>query len=181
MPPPKPQNLCNLRLAPERLWAHLRTPALKTAIFSKKSVVVVKRENGFAKTFPGLIFPGFSVQGTVLVNPFSCFTKTTDFLTKIRSLKGRGSWMTSDVRVVPLDNVWRCWMPGHSLQPIFCDWCQGSAILWKLWTSWVWRISMSRCFSREFCVGCTQSHPWQSQSYRIFHVQACVHQGVGLL
>ena len=25
------------------------------------------------------IFPGFSVQGTVLVNPFLSFTKTTDF------------------------------------------------------------------------------------------------------
>ena len=36
-------------------------------------------------------FPGFSVQGTVLVNPLSRFTKTTDFYTKILGLKGKGS------------------------------------------------------------------------------------------
>ena len=36
-------------------------------------------------------FPGFSVQGVVLVNPFSRFTKTTDFFTKVPGLKGKGS------------------------------------------------------------------------------------------
>ena len=34
-----------------------------------------------------LVFPGFSVQGMVLVNPFLRFTKSTDFLTKILGLK----------------------------------------------------------------------------------------------
>ena len=38
-----------------------------------------------------LVFPGFSVQGVVLVNPFLRFTKTTDFFTKILGLKGKGS------------------------------------------------------------------------------------------
>ena len=36
-------------------------------------------------------FPGFSVQGMVLVNPFLRFTKTTDIFTKIPGLKGKGS------------------------------------------------------------------------------------------
>ena len=38
-----------------------------------------------------LVFPGFCVQGMVLVNPFLLFTKTTDFFTKIPGLKGKGS------------------------------------------------------------------------------------------
>ena len=41
-------------------------------------------------------FPGFSVQGMVLVNPFLRFTKTTDFFTKMPGFKGRGSWVTSE-------------------------------------------------------------------------------------
>ena len=32
--------------------SHLRTPALKTEEFSKKSVVLVKRKNGFTNTIP---------------------------------------------------------------------------------------------------------------------------------
>ena len=36
-------------------------------------------------------FPGFSVQGMVLVNPFLRFTKTTDIGTKILGFKGKGS------------------------------------------------------------------------------------------
>ena len=34
----------------------------------------------------------------VLVNPFSRFTKTTDFFTKTPGFKGKGSWMTSEER-----------------------------------------------------------------------------------
>ena len=34
-------------------------------------------------------------EKSVLVNPFSRFTKTTDFFTKILGLKGKGSQMTS--------------------------------------------------------------------------------------
>ena len=38
------------------------------------------------------MFPGFSVQGVVLVNPFLRFTKTTPiFFSKILGLKGKGS------------------------------------------------------------------------------------------
>ena len=35
-------------------------------------------------------------DGSVLVNPFSRFTTTTDFFTKILGLKGKGSWMSSN-------------------------------------------------------------------------------------
>ena len=62
--------------------SHLRARALKTENFSRKSVVLVEREHGFTKTLFSLFFPGFSVQGLVLVNPFVCFTKTTDFSLK---------------------------------------------------------------------------------------------------
>ena len=68
--------------------SHSGTPALKTEDFSKKkSVVLVKRKNGFTKTVP---WTG-NKDRSVLVNPFSRFTKTTDFFTKILGLKGRGS------------------------------------------------------------------------------------------
>ena len=74
------------------IGSHLGTLALKTKNFSKKKpVVLVKRKNGFTKTLFSLFFPGFSVQGMVLVNPFLRFTKTTGFFTKILGLKGKGS------------------------------------------------------------------------------------------
>ena len=47
--------------------------------------------HGFTKIVPVLVFPGFSVQRTVLVNPYLRFTKTTDFFTKIPGFKGKGS------------------------------------------------------------------------------------------
>ena len=44
------------------LGGHLRTLALKTESFSKKSVVLVKRENGFTKTLFSF-FSRFSCPG----------------------------------------------------------------------------------------------------------------------
>ena len=51
---------------------------LKPRILVKKLVVLVKRENGFNKTIPCTENPG-KKEKSVLVNPISCFTKTTDF------------------------------------------------------------------------------------------------------
>ena len=57
----------------------------------KKSVVLVKRENGFTKTIPWTENPGKIRRRAFLVNPFSRFTKMTDHFTKILGLKGKGS------------------------------------------------------------------------------------------
>ena len=65
-------------------------PERKPRILVKKSVVLVKRENGLLKR-SSPCFPGFSVQGLVLANPSLRFTKTTDSFTKIPGFKGRGS------------------------------------------------------------------------------------------
>ena len=43
--------------------SHLRTPALKTKSLVKKSVVLVKRKNGFTKTLFSLFFQGFLSRG----------------------------------------------------------------------------------------------------------------------
>ena len=46
------------------IGSHLGTPALKTGNFSKKkSVVLVKRKNGFTKTLCSLFFQGFLSRG----------------------------------------------------------------------------------------------------------------------
>ena len=45
-------------LCPVPLRSHLGTLALKTQDFSKKSVVLVKRKNGFTKTIPWTENPG---------------------------------------------------------------------------------------------------------------------------
>ena len=63
---------------------------LKPGILVKKSVVLVKRKNGFTKTILWTENPG-KIEKSILVNPFSRFTKTTDFFTKILGFKGRGS------------------------------------------------------------------------------------------
>ena len=52
---------------------------------------------GLLKPSPGQKKPCKNKDGSVLVNPFSRFTKTTDFFTKILGLKGKGSWMTSEM------------------------------------------------------------------------------------
>ena len=64
---------------------------LKPGILVKKSVVLVKRKNGFTKTHPLDRKPWKRKEKSVLLNPFSRFTKTTEFFTKILGLKGRGS------------------------------------------------------------------------------------------
>ena len=64
---------------------------LKPGILVNKSVVLVKRKNGFSKTIPWAGKPGKKGEESVLVNPFSRFTKTTDFLLKLSGLKGKGS------------------------------------------------------------------------------------------
>ena len=51
---------------------------LKPRILVNKSIVIVKCENHLLKLF-SVIFPGSFVQGMVIVNPFSRFTKTNDF------------------------------------------------------------------------------------------------------
>ena len=66
---------------------HLRTPALKTGDFSKKSVVLVKRKNGFTKTLHSLFSSVSCPEDGFLVSPFLRFTKTTDFFTKIPGLR----------------------------------------------------------------------------------------------
>ena len=38
-------------------------------------------------------------EKSVLVNPFSRFTKTTDFLSKILGLKGKGSYFQKKVQI----------------------------------------------------------------------------------
>ena len=75
----------------ESLGTHLRAPALKTENFSKIIGRFSKMRKWIYKNAPVLVFPGFSVQRTVLVNPLLRFTKTTDFFTKIHGFKGKGS------------------------------------------------------------------------------------------
>ena len=54
----------------------------------------MKRKNGSLKPASGQKALE-NKEKSVLVNPFSRFTQTTDFLTKILSFKGRGSLITS--------------------------------------------------------------------------------------
>ena len=81
------------------IGTQLRTPALKTENFSKKLSRFSKPQKWIYQNALLLIFPGSFVQGTVLVNPFLHFTKTTDFFTEILGFKGRGLRMTSDLRI----------------------------------------------------------------------------------
>ena len=71
--------------------SHLGTLALKTENFSKKIGRFSKTRKWIFENALFLVFPGFSVQGVVSVNPSSRFTKTTDFFTKILGLRGKGS------------------------------------------------------------------------------------------
>ena len=65
--------------------------SFKTADFSKKSVVLVKRKNGFTKTVPWTENPGKNKEKSVLVNSFLRFAKTTEifFLLKFSVLRAR--------------------------------------------------------------------------------------------
>ena len=54
-------------------------PCLETEDFSKKSVVLVKRNNGFTTTVPWTENPGKNKGRSVLVDSFSRVTQTTDF------------------------------------------------------------------------------------------------------
>ena len=76
-----PKNLLRLFLGdnPEVIQEPL---PLRPGILVKKSVVLLKRKNGFTKTIPWTENPG-KIKKTFFVNPFSRFTKTSDFLTKI--------------------------------------------------------------------------------------------------
>ena len=71
--------------------SHSGTLALKTDDFSKTSVVLVRRKNGFTKTISLTENPGKTKEKSALVNPYSRFTKTTDVFTKSLGLKDRGS------------------------------------------------------------------------------------------
>ena len=60
---------------------------LKPRIVVKKSVVLVKRKNGFTKAAPWTENPGKMRRRAFLANPFSRFTKTTDIFTKFSVLR----------------------------------------------------------------------------------------------
>ena len=60
---------------------------LKRRILVEKSVVWVKRENGFTKTIPWTENPGKSKENSVLVKAFLHFTKTTASLPNFSVLK----------------------------------------------------------------------------------------------
>ena len=78
----KPLRLISGEVFLLELRSHLGTPALKPRILVKKSVVLVKRKNGFTQTIPGQKTQE-KKERSVWVNPFSRFTKTSDFFTKI--------------------------------------------------------------------------------------------------
>ena len=85
---------------PALVGSHLRTPALKTENFSNKFGRFSKTQKWIYYNALLLIFPGFSVQGMVLVNPFLRFTKTTDFLLKFPVLRARvPKWLLPQVTV----------------------------------------------------------------------------------
>ena len=67
------------RWCSDSFGSHLGTPALKTENVSvkKKSVVLVKRENGFTETLFSLFFQGFLCRGMVLVNTFLRFSSAS--------------------------------------------------------------------------------------------------------
>ena len=75
----------------QEIGSHLGALALKTENFSKKIGRFSKNARMDLLKRSSPYFPGFSVQGMVLVNPFLRFTKTTDFFTKVLGLKGKGS------------------------------------------------------------------------------------------
>ena len=56
----------------------------------KKSVLLVKRRKALLKPSPGQSAVE-KKEKSILVNPFSRFTETTDFFTRILGFKGRGS------------------------------------------------------------------------------------------
>ena len=82
------------RTSPDRetpFGSHLRTLALKTENFSKKSVVLVNAKMDLLKRSSPYFFRVLCPGGWVLVNPPLRFTKTTDSFTKIPGFKGKGS------------------------------------------------------------------------------------------
>ena len=72
----------------KRVRSHSETPALKTEDFSKKLVVLINANMNLLKPSPGQKTLE-NKEKNVLVNPFSSFTKTTDFIANF--VKGRGS------------------------------------------------------------------------------------------
>ena len=102
----------------------LGTLALKTWAFSKKIGRFSKFKMDLLKPSPGQKTLE-NKEKSVLVNPFSRFTKTTDFFTNLLGLKGRGSLMTSE--------CWNLWRLKRGCFRIF--------ISWFSWFPWFLRIS----------------------------------------
>ena len=70
--------------------------------YYKKSVVLVKRKNGFTRTILAQKTLEKNKEKSVLVIPSSRFTKTTDLFAKILGFEGKGFQMTSNERNVSL-------------------------------------------------------------------------------